>query len=181
MALGHATALGGLRRRAKRKGEPDMMRKWAPAVFVALSMAFIGSTESAAVQSKCLVKKNKCAAKKLASLLKCEELAESPGKPADPNAGGCQDRAKAKFDGGADAAKGGFRKLEDKSGNDCITRNDTAAVEAIVDQCVANMVAAIDPAPIDQTKCGVGKKKCVAKKLSGLLKCVQKAQAPGKP
>ena len=158
-----------------------MMRKWAPAVFVALSAAFVVSTASAAVQSKCLVKKSKCAATKLASLLKCEELAESPGKPADPNAGGCRDRAKSKFDGGADAAQGCFRKLEDKPGNDCITRNDTAAVEALVDLCVADVVTAIDPTPIDQTKCGVGKKKCVAKKLSGLLKCFQKAQAPGKP
>src|SRR6185369_15473235 len=47
--------------------------------------------------------------------------------------------------------------------------------------CVANLVAEIDQEPSDQSKCGVGKQKCVAKKLGGLLKCHQKAQLPGKP
>ena len=38
---------------------------------------------------------------------------------------------------------------------------------AAVDACVASLVAAIDPPPPDQTKCGAGKKKCVAKYLAG--------------
>ncbi len=59
--------------------------------------------------------------------------------------------------------------------------NDTAAAETRVDACVDALVAEIDPDAVDQTKCGVGKKKCVAKKLKSILKCYQKAETPGKP
>ena len=73
------------------------------------------ATEVAAEpQSRCLVSKNKCVAKKVGSLLKCEENAETPGNPTDPNADGCVDKVKAKFDGGADPTKGCFEKLENK-------------------------------------------------------------------
>src|SRR4030095_9832441 len=92
----------------------------------------------------------------------------------------CVTKARAKFDGGAEPEKGCFEKLENKNGNDCTSFDDTAAAELAVDICVAPLVGAIDPAPIDQTKCGVGKKKCVAKKLKSLLKCYQKAQTIGK-
>src|SRR5262249_46559473 len=115
------------------------------------------------------------------SLLKCEQKAETPGKPADPNAADCVTKARAKFDGGADPTKGCFEKLESKTPNDCVTFDDTQPAELAVDTCVAQLVGAIDPLPIDQTKCGVSKKKCVSKKLKSLLKCYQKAQTPGKP
>ena len=90
------------------------------------------------------------------------------------------DKVVGKFDGGIDPAKGCFEKLESKTPNDCITLDDTAAAEAAVDSCVAAFVEAIDPAPITQTKCGAGKKKCVSKLLAALLKCHQLAQTPGK-
>ena len=134
-----------------------------------------------AAQSKCLVSKNKCMSKKAGSLLKCHQKAETPGKSTDPNFGGCVDKAKAKFDGGSDLTKGCFEKLENKSPNDCVTFNDTAAAEASVDDCVDKIVTGIDPGGVTQTKCGVGKKKCVAKKLKSILKCYQKAETPGKP
>jgi cysteine-rich repeat protein len=145
-----------------------------------LAMALVGRSAEA-VQSKCLTKKNKCVASKLKSLLKCHEKAETPGKPADPNAKECVDKTKAKFDGGDAPAKGCFEKEEVKSGNDCVTFDDTAALETVVDSCVAAFVQAVDPGPIDQSKCGAGKKKCIATKVSGLLKCHEKTQKPGKP
>jgi hypothetical protein len=150
-------------------------------IVLGLSMVAIAGSPALAAQSKCLVSKNKCVAKQADSLLKCEQKAETPGKPTDPNADGCVDKATAKFNGGLEPEKGCFEKLESKTPNDCLTFNDTASAEALINQCVASLVAAVDPAPIDQTKCGVGKKKCIAKKLGGVLKCYQKAQTPGKP
>ena len=86
----------------------------------------------------------------------------------------------AKFDGGTDPTKGCFDKLENKKGNDCVTFGDTPAAEAAVDSCVGSFVAGIDPSAT-QSKCGAGKKKCVAKYLGALLKCAATAQTPGKP
>ena len=145
-----------------------------------LTAACLHATSAEAAQSKCLVGKNKCMAKKAASLLKCHQKAETPGKPADPNAADCVTKAQNKFDGTPDPTKGCFEKLENKSTNDCLTFDDTAPAETTVDNCVDAIVAGIDPGAIDQTKCGVSKKKCVAKKLDGILKCWQKAQTPGK-
>ncbi len=140
-----------------------------------------GAVPASAQQAKCLVGKTKCMAKKAAGLLKCEQTAETPGKPTDPDATGCVTKVVAKFDGGTQPAKGCFEKLESKSPNDCITLDDTASAEAAVDSCVASFVAAIDPPPVTQTKCGVGKKKCVGKYLASLLKCRQVSETPGKP
>ncbi|MCW5889682.1 MAG: DUF4215 domain-containing protein [bacterium] len=95
-------------------------------------------------QGKCGVGKRKCVATKATGLLKCHQLALTPGKPVDPNAKSCVDKATAKFTGGADPAKGCFAKLEAKSGNDCTTVGDSAALGAIVDQCVALVVASLD-------------------------------------
>ena len=131
---------------------------------------------AAGPQTKCLVGKNKCVSEKAGALLKCEQKAETPGRPADPNAGGCVDRAKARFDGGSDPTKGCFERLETTTPNDCVTFDDTASVEMLVDACVAEIVEAIDPASIDQSRCGVGKKKCAAKTLKSILKCHQKAE-----
>jgi hypothetical protein len=154
-------------------------RSIVAALLIALMLGHGGT--ASAQQSKCLAGKTKCMAKKASGLLKCEQLAETPGKPADPNAGGCVTKVVGKFDGGATPAKGCFEKLENKTPNDCLTSDDTAAAEAAVDSCVAQFVAAIDPPPITQTKCGAGKKKCVSKYLGALLKCRRVAQTPGKP
>jgi hypothetical protein len=143
--------------------------------------AIMAGTAGAAVQSKCLSSKTKCASKKAFALLKCEWKAETPGKPADPNADACVDKATTKFDGGDQPEIACFEKLENNTSNDCVTQDDTDTVETLVDQCVASVVSTIDPAPIDQTKCGVSKKKCAAKTLKKLLKCYAKAETPGKP
>jgi hypothetical protein len=155
-------------------------RAWAAVLSIGSIFIALDGVDGA-IQSKCLVGKNKCVAKKAKALLNCEQKAEKPGRPPDPNADGCVDKAKAKFDGGPKPEKGCFEKLENKTGTDCVTFDDTGSAEALVDECVADLVAAIDPGEIDQSKCGVGKKKCVEKKLVALLKCHAKAQKPGKP
>ena len=63
---------------------------------------------AAGPQAKCLVGKNKCVTEKARALLECEQKAATPGRPADPNAGGCVDRANARFDGGSDPTMGCF-------------------------------------------------------------------------
>jgi hypothetical protein len=146
-----------------------------------MALLLVWGGPASAQQAKCLAGKTKCMSKASTGLLKCEQLAETPGRPANPNAGGCQDKVTGKFDGGADPTKGCFEKLENKSGSDCITQNDTDTAEHDIDSCVASFVNAIDPPPPDQTKCGAGKKKCVSKYLKALLKCHQLAQTPGKP
>jgi hypothetical protein len=160
-----------------REGRTDM--KTAIALLLIGSVA--GVAFAAGPQSKCLAGKNKCVSKKVGSLLKCEQKAETPGRPADPNAGACVNKAKAKFDGGSNPTTGCFEKLENKTPNDCVTLDDTASVEMLVDACVAAIVEAIDPDLIVQSKCGVSKKKCAAKKLKSILKCHLKAETPGKP
>jgi hypothetical protein len=139
------------------------------------------SAPAFATQAKCIAGKTKCMSKKATGLIKCHQLAETPGKSTQPNAGGCVTKAMAKFDGGMDPTKGCFEKLENKPGNDCITFDDTPQGEGVVDSCVAAFVDAIDPAPSDQAKCNAGKKKCVSKLLKGLLKCQALAQTPSKP
>jgi hypothetical protein len=154
----------------------------ARAVVAALltTAMLVGASPALAQQAKCLAGKTKCAAKKATGLLKCHTLAETPGKPPLPNSSGCVDKVVAKFDGGPDPTKGCFEKLENKPGNDCITQDDTAAAEGVIDSCVAAFVEDIDPAPLSQSKCGAGKKKCVSKYLKSLFKCHQLAQTPGK-
>jgi hypothetical protein len=152
-----------------------------PLTAAAMAFLLLAVGPASAQQSKCLAGKTSCMAKKATGLLKCEALAETPGKPADPNAGDCITKVKTKFDGGSAPAKGCFEKLESKSPNDCLTVDDTAAAETAVDACVASLVAAIDPPPLDQTKCGAAKKACVSKYLAAVLKCRQTAQTPGKP
>src|SRR5262245_8200597 len=101
-------------------------------------------------QSKCLVSKNKCVAKKAGSLLQCGQRAETPGKSTNPNFGTCEGKARDKFGGGSDPTKGCFFKLEHKTPNDCITFNDSDSLEQKVEDCVDDIVGAIDPPPLDQ-------------------------------
>src|SRR5262245_25271285 len=152
-------------------------RSIGTALVIALMFSWGGA--ASAQQAKCLAGKTKCMSKKAGGLLKCEQTAETPGKPTDTSA--CRAKVVGKFDGGLEPTKGCFEKLENKTRNDCITHADTAAAEDAVDSCVAAFVAAIDPPPPNQTKCGAGKKKCVSKLLGSLLKCQATAQTPGKP
>jgi len=154
------------------------IRSIASALATALVLTCSGPA-SAQQQAKCIAGKTKCMSTKAGGLLKCEATAETPGKPTDQSA--CTAKVVGKFDGGADPTKGCFEKLESKKGNDCLTFGDSPAAEAAVDSCVGSFVAAIDPPPTTQTKCGAGKKKCVAKYLGALLKCAATAQTPGKP
>jgi hypothetical protein len=95
-------------------------------------------------QSKCTAGKLKCASKKLQGLLKCHQLAATPSKSTDPNAGSCIDKVVLKFDGGPQPAKGCFGKLEGKATNDCLPpTGNVAAVEAEVDACVGDLVAVL--------------------------------------
>ena len=97
-------------------------RSIVAALVVALTL--MAHAPASAQQAKCLAGKTACMAKKVAGLLKCETLAETPGKPADPNANECVTKAETKFDGGAQPAKGCFEKLESKNPNDCPTVNN---------------------------------------------------------
>ena len=141
----------------------------------------LGGSPAQAVQGKCLAGKSKCVVTLTSGLLKCHQTAETPGKTPDPNAKGCVDKVVTKFDGGATPEKGCFAKLEGKTGNDCLTFADTEVLQAAVQACVDQFVSALDPPPLDQSKCGAGKKKCVANQAKGLLSCYRKAQTPGKP
>src|SRR5262245_54130222 len=84
-------------------------------------LLLVPGAPASAQQAKCLAGKIGCMAKKAAGLLKCETLAETPGKPADPNAKECVTKVRTKFDGGPKPAKGCFAKLESKVPNDCPT------------------------------------------------------------
>src|SRR5690349_17091556 len=81
--------------------------------------------------NKCSAGKVKCVVNKTKALLGCHGKAASKGLTVDP---ACLAKAKAKFDGGVDPAKGCFEKLEakgEKAGAKpdavCPTSNDTAA------------------------------------------------------
>jgi len=146
------------------------------AASIAAGLAAVGS--SAALQSKCLAGKNRCMSKEAYSLLKCEQRAEIPGTSIEPALTACRQKARSKFDGATVPSRGCFETLEGKTPNDCFTSDDTDAAAIAVDDCVTRVVDVIDPAPIDQSACNVGKKKCAAKKLKSLLKCHEKAQKP---
>jgi len=89
------------------------------------------SSDAAGPASKCSSAKLKSTAKKLTMNLKCHATAVK--KPA-PVAPACLDKAETTF-------VGGFAKAESKG--DCLTTGDTAAVEAVVDDCLADVLAAV--------------------------------------
>src|SRR5262249_55221919 len=74
---------------------------------------------------------------------KCRQLAQTPGKPTDPNTKGCVDKAVAKYTGGDEPAKGCFAKLEAKNPNDCQSTTDSPTVQALAENCVADLVAVV--------------------------------------
>ena len=146
--------------------------------FIAV-LAFGASPASA--QNKCLSGKTKCVNKKMSALLKCHNKAEKSGFAVDPL---CLQKAYDKFDGGTKGITAGcFAKLEIKyplsgPGPYCLTYVDRIPQEAKVDAFVLDVVQELDPSyptPI-LNKCSAGKKKCVLKKASSLLKCREKCQ-----
>jgi hypothetical protein len=92
--------------------------------------------------SKCSAAKKQCVAKKVAGLLKCHTKAEKTGVAVSPL---CLQKVMDKFDGGAQPAKGCFAKLEAKY-LDCVSVNDTALVEGMVDSFVNQVICQLDPA-----------------------------------
>jgi hypothetical protein len=128
--------------------------------------------------NKCSAGKVKCVVNKTKALLGCHGKAAGKGLTVDA---ACIAKAKAKFDGGADPAKGCFEKLEakgEKAGAKpnvvCPTSDDTAAIEAKVDAFVDDLVTDLDTV-VDANKCVAGKIKCATTKNGALLGCYGKA------
>jgi hypothetical protein len=156
------------------------VRRAALGATALIAVLAFGAT-SARAQNKCLSGKTKCVNKKMSGLLKCHNKAEKKGLAVDPV---CVQKAIAKFDGGTKGfEKSCFGKLELKyplvTGDPpCVTFGDLGAQEAKVDAFVLDVVQELDPGyptPI-LNKCSAGKKKCVLKKASGLLKCREKCE-----
>jgi hypothetical protein len=103
-----AEAFRHIRRMARTGGTMVCTRRAAfPA---AVTMAcLLATTAGGALQSKCLVTKNKCMAKTVASMLKCYEKAETPGQFPDPNHDACLGKAQDKFDGDGELKLPRFR------------------------------------------------------------------------
>jgi hypothetical protein len=120
-------------------------------IALALAGALIAltfATPSHATLNACSAAKKKCVAKKAAALLKCHTKNEKPPAGLTPvNFALCLQKAKDKFDGGLNPAKGCFAKLEAKfppGPGGCLTINDTAALEAKVDAFVDDVVCELD-------------------------------------
>src|SRR5262245_60539046 len=105
----------------------------AVAVAVLLALATPAAADSV---SKCAAGKVNCVIKKAKAILGCYKKAAATNF-VDPT---CITKAQDKFDGGAEPTKGCFEKLENKSPNDCLTVNDTAALEADIDAFAADIV-----------------------------------------
>ena len=95
----------------------------------------------AQVHSKCASAKKACIAKKVKALLACHSAAEKKGVAVDP---ACLAKARARFDGGANPAKGCFAKLEAKQNAGkpltlCPSVGDTSLVEGEIDAFVDKM------------------------------------------
>jgi len=143
----------------------------------------LSGTASAVTVNKCAAGKKKCAVTKLKALITCHVKAERKGVVVEQ---ACLDKAKAKFDGGAEPAKGCFAKLEAKEKQNkpetvCQTKGDTAAIEDKIDAFVDDVVTELDPGfPVPvKNKCSAGKKKCASAKLAALLGCHVKAEHKG--
>src|SRR5215831_19101230 len=93
------------RRSSKQRGGRETMMKRLKSKVIAggvlVVVAAAVTNVAARPQTTCLVGKGKCVSKVACSLLKCEQRAETPGQPADPNFKGCIDKAKTRFDGGS--------------------------------------------------------------------------------
>jgi hypothetical protein len=132
-------------------------------VVLALGMLVWGIVPAAAqgvpgtTPNGCLAGKTKCVAAKVAGLLKCRTKCQKSPKGCGAAQAACEAKVIAKFDGGAQPAKGCFAKLEAKSNpakpaSVCTTVGDTASVEANVDALVCTAVAALE----NQPSCGGG-------------------------
>lgn len=132
------------------------------------------------VNDKCQAAKKKCVAKKQDCLLKLHALAEQQGTDTttDPRFAAGVAQCQLKFQ---DPVKGCVPKAEAKGG--CIRAGQASALEASVDGFVLDVVDDLDPgfpAPV-VNNCSAYKKRCVAKKATGLLKCLATAEKNAVP
>src|SRR5262249_56908660 len=103
---------------------------------------FFAGIDASAIKSMSGAGKNKSVSKLMGSLRKRKAAAKTPGKPAEANADGWEDKAKAKYNGGIDPTKGCFVKLENKTGNDCAPNpmGNTQTLQDDVTNCVTSLV-----------------------------------------
>jgi hypothetical protein len=97
------------------------------------------SNVDAAVEpgAACAASKQKAAAKKLSDKVKCHGVAIKKEQPVDP---ACLTKAETKFEGS-------FAKAEDKGG--CATTGDVDEVELLIDDVLAQLLAALPPVAED--------------------------------
>jgi len=132
------------------------------------------------VNDKCQPAKKKCVAKKQDCLFKLHSLAELQGTDTttDPRFVAGVVKCQVKFQ---DSLKGCIPKAEAKGG--CIRTGQSGDLEASTDAFVLDVVTDLDPgfpAPVVNT-CSSFKKRCVAKKATGLLKCLATAEKKAVP
>jgi len=125
---------------------------------LALLVLTIPSMVDAQTVNKCLAGKKKCVSKNVKALLGCHEKADKKGEPITaPKVAACLQKAKDKFDGGADPVKGCLAKLEAKENpakpeTICVTTDDTAAIAADVDAFVNQVAGDLDPAFVPEPR-----------------------------
>src|SRR5262249_51205802 len=129
---------------------------------------------------KCSAAQIKCANGKATAILGCHGKSESTGAAVDP---ACLAKADRKFTFPGTGCMG--KAEEDLVNGPC--NNDGSGfittIESKVDAFVLDVVTELDPGyPTTVTsKCSAGKKKCVAKKVKGLLGCYSKAAGTNLP
>lgn len=117
-----------------------------PLAVLAALAALLLATPSDATLNACAAAKKLCVAKKAAALLKCHAKNEKPPLGTTPAKFAlCLQKAKDKFDGGANPAKGCFAKLEAKFPGGCLSINDTGNLENTVDAFVDDVICQLDP------------------------------------
>lgn len=119
-------------------------RRLVPAVlWVVLAFLFVASVQGPAAAitpaESCAIAKQKAAVKAFRDKLDCYHRALKKGAPVDET---CLTRADARL-------AGSFAKAE--AGGGCQTTGDAAAIEALVDMWLAELLAALPVAPITTT------------------------------
>jgi hypothetical protein len=110
--------------------------------------------------NKCLAGKTKCVSKKLTGLFTCREKCQQDPAKCNDVESACEAKVRAKFDGGGDATKGCFAKLEAKANPStpdsvCTTTGDSAKMEVEVDGAAATLTGTLEgsPPPSCPTNC----------------------------
>ncbi len=98
------------------------------ALFLSMAISSSAAKDPGAI---CATSKQKAAAKKLTEKVKCHGKAIKKGVPVDA---ACLTKAEGKFDAS-------FTKAEGKGG--CVTTGDTAAIEMLIDETLADLLEAL--------------------------------------